>query len=84
MSSRKRRENRIHTWVIVVNSGELKGSQATEIVKQLPPDRIVAVANRFDALPIWTDGHIEELESMGGSRKRRRVIKRMFWNGWNC
>ncbi len=64
LSLRERRRNRIHTWVIAVNSCELKGSQATEIVKDLPHDRVVAVANRFDGLPLWIDGEIKELDRL--------------------
>lgn len=55
LSLSESRRDRIHTWIVVVNSTELKGCQATELVKHLPDSRKVVVANRFDALPVWID-----------------------------
>ncbi len=64
LSLRERERNRIHTWIIVINSTELRGSQASEIVRELPRERVLAVANRFDGLPLSIQNDIAILEQL--------------------
>ncbi|MCC7423451.1 MAG: dynamin family protein [Planctomycetaceae bacterium] len=58
-NERRRTPSRIHTWIVVVNSTELKGTQAIDLVTQLPKEQVVIVANRFDGLPVWIDKPIQ-------------------------
>ena len=83
LSLRERERNRIHTWVIVINSTELRGCQATEIVRELPRERVVAVANRFDGLPLIIQNDVAILEQLAhgaGSQSpisEREVLQRL-------
>lgn len=60
----ERKADRIHAWLLVVNAADLVGTQATQLLRDLNSDRILAVANLFDKLPLAQEGYLRLLEGI--------------------
>ena len=64
LAEHHRKSDRIHTWIVAVNSANLAGSQAISIIEHLRNECVIALASRFDDLPLGREQWREELDRL--------------------